>query len=168
MHKMRPYTYTLHTLHVVITAFMPVLSLQPFFPCLLIIRGIPGSGKSTLAQHYMQSIPDAVHCEADHYFINKQGQYCYDGRKIKRAHEFCQQNMRNALSQGKSVIVSNTSIRLWELTALLDIAASYDITPHIIHCRGQFISTHNVPADIVARMALSYEAHPDETCYIPG
>ncbi|SQD77007.1 AAA family ATPase [Moritella yayanosii] len=172
MQKMKPYTYTLHTLHVVITAFMPVslpiLSLQSDFPCLLIIRGIPGSGKSTLAQHYMQSIPDAVHCEADHYFINKQGQYCYDGRKIKRAHEFCQQNMRNALSQGKSVIVSNTSIRLWELTALLDIAASYDITPHIIHCRGQFTSMHNVPADIVARMALSYEAHPDETCYKPS
>jgi len=137
-------------------------------PCLLIIRGIPGSGKSTLAQHYMHSMPNAVNCEADHYFINKQGQYCYEGHKIKLAHEFCQRNVKDALSQGKSVIVSNTTIKLWELTALLDIAACYDVTPQIIHCRGQFTSTHNVPADIVARMALSYEPHPDESCYMPS
>lgn len=137
-------------------------------PCLLIIRGIPGSGKSTLAQHYLQAMPNAMHCEADHYFINKQGLYCYDGRKIKLAHEFCQLNMRNALSEGKSVIVSNTTIKLWELTALLDIAAGYNVESHIIHCRGQFTSTHNVPADIVARMALSYEPHPDESTYIPS
>lgn len=144
------------------------LPLMHSLPCLLIIRGIPGSGKSTLAQHYMHSISNAVHCEADHYFINKQGQYCYDGRKIKLAHEFCQHNMRNALSQGKSVIVSNTTIKLWELTALLDIAAGYNVESHIIHCRGQFTSTHNVPVDIVARMALSYEPHADEINYIPS
>jgi predicted kinase len=144
------------------------LPLIPSLPCLLIIRGIPGSGKSTLATHYMQSIPDAVHCEADHYFINKHGQYCYDGRKIKQAHAFCQLNIRNALSQGKSVIVSNTTIKLWELNTLLDIAACYDVTPHIIHCCGQFTNTHNVPADIVARMALNYEPYPDESSYVPS
>lgn len=138
------------------------LPLIPATPCLLIIRGIPGSGKTTLAEHYIQSMPDAVHCEADHYFINKQGQYCYDGRKIKLAHQFCQRNMHNALSQGKSVIVSNTTIKLWELSALLDIATRYGVTSYIIHCCGKFTSTHNVPADIVARMALSYEPHPDE------
>ncbi|WP_242065794.1 AAA family ATPase [Moritella sp. F3] len=150
-------------------AFMPTsLPLISTFPCLLIIRGIPGSGKSTLAQHYMQSIPDAVHCEADHYFINSQGEYCYDARKIKNAHESCQRNIKEALGQGKSVIVSNTSIRMWELKALLDIALNYDVTPYIIHCRGEFTSTHNVPTDIVARMALSYEPHPDERRYIPS
>ncbi|PKH06736.1 AAA family ATPase [Moritella sp. Urea-trap-13] len=144
------------------------LPLIPSSPCLIIIRGIPGSGKSTLAQHYMQSMPNAVHCEADHYFINKQGQYCYDGRKIKNAHESCQQNMHNALSEGLSVVVSNTTIKLWELITLLDIAAGYNVEAHIIHCCGQFTSSHNVPADIVARMALSYEPHPDESHYIPS
>ena len=136
-------------------------------PCLIVIRGIPGSGKSTLAQRFIELMPDAVLCEADHYFINKQGQYCYDGSKIKLAHEYCQLNMRNALSQGKSVIVSNTTIKLWELTALLDIAASYNIEPHIIHCCGQFTSTHNVPADTIAKMASNYEPHPNECSYLP-
>ncbi|QFI40238.1 ATP-binding protein [Moritella marina ATCC 15381] len=132
------------------------------------MRGIPGSGKSTLAQHYMQSTPDAVHCEADHYFINKQDEYCYDISKIKLAHQYCQQKMRDALSKGLSVIVSNTTIKRWELTALLEIAASYKVKSHIIHCVGLFTSTHNVPADIVTRMALSYEPHPDECTYIPS
>lgn len=144
------------------------LPFTPRSPCLIIIRGIPGSGKSTLAERYLQLLPDAVHCEADHYFINKQGQYCYDGRNIKNAHNACQRNMNKALSQGKSVIVSNTTIRIWELIALLDIAANYRVKPYIIHCRGQFTSIHSVPVDIVAKMALNYEAHPDESIYIPS
>ncbi|MDX2322018.1 MAG: AAA family ATPase [Moritella sp.] len=146
-----------------------LLPLIPSSSCLIIIRGVPGSGKSTLAHHFMHTMPNAVHCEADHYFINKQGKYCYDASKIKLAHQHCQQNMHDALSKGLSVVVSNTTIKKWELTALLDIAASYNnIETHIIHCCGQFSSTHNVPADIVARMALSYEPHPDESRYIPS
>jgi len=141
------------------------LPLIPSAPCLIIIRGIPGSGKSTLAQHFLQLLPDAVHCEADHYFINKHGRYVYDAKKIKRAHEQCQRKMRDALEDGKTVVVSNTSIKLWELTALLDIAASYHIEKYIIHCCGEFTNTHNVPADVVANMALNYEPYVDETCY---
>jgi len=141
------------------------LPLIPSAPCLIIIRGIPGSGKSTLAQHFLQLLPDAVHCEADHYFINKQGRYVYDAKKIKPAHEQCQRKMRDALQAGRSVIVSNTTIKLWELTALLDIAAGYHIEKYIIHCCGEFTNTHNVPADVVANMALNYEPYVDETCY---
>lgn len=145
---------------------MPLLPLLSSSPCLLVIRGIPGSGKSTLAQRYMELMPDAVHCEADHYFINKQGEYRYDGNKIKLAHQDCQTKIRNALNQGKSVIVSNTTIRLWELTTLLEIADSFGVDKYIIHCCGEFTNIHNVPVDIVARMALSYEPHPDERRYI--
>ena len=137
-------------------------------PYVIIIRGIPGSGKSTLAQRYIQLTPDVVHCEADHYFINKQGKYSYNGSKVKLAHQYCQQTMRNALGKGQSVIVSNTTIKRWELTALLDIAASYNIVPYIIHCCGEFTNTHHVPADVVAKMTLNYEPHPDESRYIPN
>ncbi|MGC3833614.1 AAA family ATPase [Moritella viscosa] len=108
-------------------------------PYIIIIRGIPGSGKSTLAQRYIQLTPDVVHCEADHYFINKQGKYSYNGSKMKLAHQYCQQTMRNALGKGQSVIVS---------------------------C-GEFTNTHHVPADVVAKMALNYEPYPDEIRYIP-
>jgi len=137
-------------------------------PCVIIIRGIPGSGKSTLAKYYTQLIPNVVHCEADHYFINRQGEYCYDGSKIKLAHQYCLQNMRNALGKGQSVIVSNTTIKRWELKVLLDIAASYHIEHYIIHCCGEFTNTHNVPSEVVAKMVLNYEPHPDEGRYIPS
>jgi len=148
---------------------MSLLSdLSPFSdPCLIIIRGIPGSGKSTLAQRFLLSLPNAVHCEADHYFINKQGRYIYDSKKIKLAHQYCQKKMRDALQAGQSVIVSNTTIKMWELTTLLDIAADYNIDKHIIHCCGKFVSTHHVPADIVATMALNYEPYKDEISYTP-
>lgn len=136
-------------------------------PCVIIIRGIPGSGKSTLALRFLQLIPDAQHCEADHYFINKQGEYIFNGRKIKLAHEFCQQNMKDALQAGKSVVVSNTTIRLWELDVLLNIAAEYKADKRIVHCCGEFVNTHNVPAEIVARMASAYEPFAEEFDYTP-
>ncbi|WP_255550336.1 AAA family ATPase [Moritella sp. 28] len=159
----------LFSLSIILSVMSLLLELSTLSsPCMIIIRGIPGSGKSTLAQRYLQLIPDAVHCEADHYFINRQGEYCYDGSKVKFAHQYCQKNIRNALSKGQSVIVSNTTIKRWELTALLDIATRYNIEPHIIHCCGAFTSNHNVPAEIVANMALNYEVYPGESRYIPS
>lgn len=148
---------------------MPLsLPFKPTSPCLIIIRGIPGSGKSTLALQLLKSMPNAVHCEADHFFINKQGQYNYDRTKIKLAHQYCQQNVRKALQQGLPVIVSNTTIKLWELMALLDIAADYAIDTHVIKCCGEYANNHNVPVDIVAKMAMNYQSYSDEVCYTPG
>lgn len=79
---------------------------------LTLIRGLPGSGKSTLAKTL-----DAQHFEADMYFINEKGEYCYNGDKIGEAHEWCQQQVEKALAANQDVVVANTFVRLWEMKA---------------------------------------------------
>lgn len=157
-------------LNLTIVSFMPLPAdlLTLSSPHIIIIRGIPGSGKSTLAKKLLQTMPDAVHCEADHYFRNEQGEYHYDVKKIGLAHQWCQRNIRMALHEGHSVVVSNTTIRLWELAVLLDIAAEFNIDTQVIHCLGTFVNTHGVPEDIVQQMASNYETYADETNHLPA
>jgi len=52
---------------------------------LTLIRGLPGSGKSTLARKL-----DAIHIEADQFFIQQNGVYLFNPKKLKAAHEWCQ------------------------------------------------------------------------------
>jgi predicted kinase len=142
--------------------FISDLSLSMLKPNLIIIRGIPGSGKSTLAKKYLQLIPNAVHCEADHYFTDEQGNYKYNADKIQQAHHWCQQNIRTALAKGDSVLVSNTTIRLWELEALLMIGNDFSANIEVIRCLGHYTSVHDVPDDVIKKMALSYEVWQGE------
>ncbi len=143
------------------------LLLSKLKPNLVIIRGIPGSGKSTLAKKYLQLMPNAVHCEADHYFTDKQGNYNYNAEKIQQAHHCCQLAIRAALAKGDSVVVSNTTIRLWELEALLTIGNEFSANIAVIRCLGKYTSVHGVPGDVVKQMALSYEEWPGEVNNAP-
>jgi predicted kinase len=138
------------------------LFLSKLKPNLIIIRGIPGSGKSTLAKKYRQLIPNAVHCEADDYFTDKQGNYKYNAEKIQQAHHCCQQKIRTALAKGDSVVVSNTTIRLWELEVLLAIGNDFNANIKVIRCLGHYTSVHGVPDDVIKKMALSYEVWQGE------
>ena len=47
---------------------------------LYLLRGLPGSGKSTLAEQLGGS-----HFETDKYFIGENGEYNFDGSKLKEA-----------------------------------------------------------------------------------
>ena len=134
---------------------------------LIILRGVPGAGKSTLARRYLQLLPDAVHLEADQYFVDAQGHYQFDGSKLSQAHLWCQQQMRQALSKHVDVIVSNTSIRRWELQALLAIGRELKATVDVIRCCGEFTNSHGVPVETVAAMALNYQIWPGEQDYYP-
>jgi adenylate kinase family enzyme len=49
-----------------------------------IVRGCPGSGKSTFAKTL-----GGIHIEADQYFVDADGNYNFDGSKIKNAHAWC-------------------------------------------------------------------------------
>ena len=55
---------------------------------LYLLRGLPGSGKSTLAKSI-----GGIHIEADQYFM-EDGEYKFDGSKIKLAHNYCQSQTR--------------------------------------------------------------------------
>ena len=120
---------------------------------LTLIRGLPGSGKSTLA-----TTLDGYHLETDMYFIDQQGRYQFDGKRLKEAHLWCQQQCELKLRQGISVIVSNTFVKQWEMQAYRSLAKKYHAQLGIKICTGKFTNTHNVPQDVIQKMQKEWQA----------
>lgn len=119
---------------------------------LTLIRGLPGSGKSTLAK----TIP-AVHLEADMYFVNEQGEYQYRAEEIGDAHQWCQQQIDYWLQQGKSVVVSNTFVKQWEMSVYKKLARKHKAKLNIIVCRERYGNIHGVDDEVIERMRKDWQ-----------
>lgn len=127
---------------------------------LIILRGHPGSGKTTLAR---TEYGFHILCEADHYFEEDDGTYCYRPSEIRHAHEWCQSQVRTYLEMGEPVVVANTFTFLWELKPYLDMAKKIGVPVTIRRCTGEFENVHGVPFHVVERMKRNYTPHHDET-----
>lgn len=103
---------------------------------LLLIRGLPGSGKTTMAKKYAQA--GYVHCEADQYF-EVDGEYRFDGIKLRAAHDDCLRRAIAALDAGRSVVVSNTFTRRWEMAPYLKAAKKRGINAALGSKRRKFV-----------------------------
>ena len=55
-------------------------------------------------------------------YFERDGIYEYDASRIKDAHAWCQQMTREALTEGKKVVVSNTFVRLREIAPYRSMA----------------------------------------------
>ncbi|MCE0558268.1 MULTISPECIES: ATP-binding protein [unclassified Motilimonas] len=119
---------------------------------LTLIRGLPGSGKSTLAQTL-----DGVHLEADQYFVNEQGIYCFEPSLLPAAHRWCLDKTREYLLAGHSVVVANTFIEHWEMQPYVDLARSLKIPLEVKVCKGQYENIHDVPADTIKNMRQKWQ-----------
>lgn len=122
---------------------------------LILIRGLPGSGKSTLAKAYIAESNNSIHLEADMYFINQDGQYCFDAAKLKKAHEWCLDTTRILLPQYSSVVVSNTFTTIKELKPYLNLVPITDII--IVEKLDRYGSVHNVPVETIEKMKARWE-----------
>lgn len=125
---------------------------------LFIIRGIPGSGKSTYAMKLKDAIKDdsVVHYEADMYF-SKDGEYKFDPTKLKDAHGWCIEKAKEDLRQGKTVIVSNTFTRKWEMEPYLEAVKEMDLPLAVIRMENRFKNIHGVPEEAVKAMEDRFE-----------
>ena len=119
---------------------------------LTLIRGLPGSGKSTLAKTL-----EAVHLEADMYFVDNKGNYCFNPILLKKAHQWCQEKCEQNLKKGNNVVVSNTFIKQWEMDAYRAIALHYKALLDIRVCSGAYDSIHDVPIATIMKMKREWE-----------
>ena len=126
---------------------------------LYIVRGIPGSGKST----YSKTIGCCV-IEADQYFMID-GEYKYDKNKIKAAHLWCQTMVKQFLSRGIDVCVSNTFVKKWEIDEYVKMANTFNTNYKIIKVVGNYKNVHNVPSEVVERMNQNWEDYDGEETY---
>ena len=123
---------------------------------MILIRGLPGSGKSTLAS-LLHKTELFYWCEADHFFLDEEGNYNFDIKQIKEAHDYCKSMIADALAHNLDVIISNTFTQKWEIQPYLIMAKAYGIEPLIIETKGTWPSVHNVPQEVLERMKARWE-----------
>lgn len=122
---------------------------------LFILRGLPGSGKSTLAKE--------LHCanfEADLFFLDKDLKYKFDPTKLKDAHAWCQERVRQCMvAEVKNISVSNTFTQEWEMEPYLKLAEEhhYRVFVLIVENRHGGKNIHSVPEESLKKMKDRFE-----------
>jgi predicted kinase len=127
---------------------------------LYLLRGLPGSGKSTLAEQLGGS-----HFETDKYFIDKDGNYNFDGSKLKEAHKWCQDSVATAMvlnhtiGENETIVVSNTFTQEWEMQPYMDMAKEwgYTVFSIIVENRHGGVNQHGVPNEKLQQMNDRFE-----------
>lgn len=90
-------------------------------PTLILLRGVSGSGKSTVSKLF----PNFEVVEADQFFMHN-GEYRFHPDRLTYAHTWCKTRTKKLLSEGKNVVVSNTSTREQDVVSYQNIAYDMD------------------------------------------
>ena len=128
---------------------------------LYLLRGLPGSGKSTLARE----IGDAF-VEADMFFMSD-GEYKFDGSKIKDAHAWCKATVREWMEinfntyglEYENIVVSNTFTQEWEMEDYYVLAKEYGykVFSMIVENRHGGVNIHECPEEKIEQMRNRFE-----------
>lgn len=124
---------------------------------IILVRGLPGSGKSTMAKKIVAAKKDFVHLETDMFF-EKEGIYEYDSTKIKEAHDWCVSTAKRALEEGKSVVISNTFIKIWEMKRYIDFGFPFKI----VEMKGNWTNIHDISQEKIEVMKIKWEMLPSD------
>jgi predicted kinase len=130
---------------------------------LTLVRGLPGSGKSTFANTITNKFSI---CEADKFFYDKEGNYNFDGSKLRQAHEWCRNQVETRMKDNEvnpqfypEIVVSNTFTQEWEMEAYYKLAEQYGykVFSIIVENRHGGVNEHGVPADKLEQMRNRFE-----------
>lgn len=133
------------------------LSISNYAGELILLRGLPGSGKSTLGKIILEwpstENPDVI--SADDYFLNEQGEYVFDPKKLKEAHFECQNRCAIKMrAKTRRIVVANTFTEEWEMDPYFEAAKMYNYRVHtlIVENRHGSKNVHEVPDENIIQM----------------
>jgi predicted kinase len=130
---------------------------------LTLVRGLPGSGKSTFAKTITNKFSI---CEADKFFYDGEGNYNFDGSKLRQAHEWCKNEVETRMKDNQlnaqfypEIVVSNTFTQEWEMEAYYKLAEQYgyEVFSIIVENRHGGVNKHGVPAEKLEQMRNRFE-----------
>ena len=129
---------------------------------LILLRGLPGSGKTTLAKIILQlrSTEEPEVLSADDFFEDKEGDYNFDGTKLKEAHNYCQFRCSERMRQQKArIVVANTFTQEWEMDEYFKMAERYNYRVHciVVENRHGNENIHGVPENKLQQMKDRFE-----------
>lgn len=127
---------------------------KPKQPTLYLIRGLPGSGKTSFAKSLLEAGLVADYFEADKFMVDGSGNYYFNKLNLNLNHNKCQEQVIQALLDGESVAVSNTSTTENEISVYNEMAESTGslLVSIILENRRGCSSIHDVPDGIMQRM----------------
>ena len=130
---------------------------------LILLRGLPGSGKSTLANTITNEFSI---CEADKFFVDKEGNYNFDATKLSQAHKWCREQVEIRMSDNgmneqfyPKIVVSNTFTQEWEMDEYYKLAEKYGykVFSIIVENRHGGVNQHGVPTEKLEQMKNRFE-----------
>jgi predicted kinase len=127
---------------------------------LYLVRGLPSAGKSTFAKTL-----GGIHIEADQYFVDSEGNYNFDGSKIKLAHEYCRTQTEAWMKTDGTqvnvdkIAVSNTFTQEWEMEPYFEMAKKYGykVFSIVVENRHGGTNIHEVPEEKLEQMRNRFE-----------
>jgi predicted kinase len=130
---------------------------------LTLVRGLPGSGKSTFANTITNKFSI---CEADKFFYDKEGNYNFDGSKLREAHKWCREQVEIRMKDNQineqfypHIVVSNTFTQQWEMDIYFGLANQYGykVFSIIVENRHGGVNEHGVPTEKLEQMRNRFE-----------
>lgn len=136
---------------------------------LYLCRGLPGSGKSFVAKEIQQKL-DGIIFSTDNFWIRPSGQYDWNYKLIKEAHDWNKRMFDLELGRAYIIIVDNTNLSWKEMEyyilkayhkdyniILLESSQAWKFDP--LECSQKTV--HKVPLETIEKMLQRWESSDD-------
>lgn len=139
-----------------------------------IMRGYAGSGKSTKALEIKSQNESTEIVSADLFWIDDNGNYNFDVKKLSDAHNFCFEQFKKNVLNGNNVIVDNTNLKYNDIKKYIDfllinnnqnefiysielVEVCYNDIKTAISLRSNRIDGKNIPESKMMEMQKSFK-----------